>query len=264
MVDVVVLGAGPTGLIAAWAAQQSGAKVQIVSVKKKSELFGCQYLHAPVPNVSQPQADRTVTYTMVGDPDAYEAKVYGGVLRLPPTVSSRTLAGTVAPAWDLRAAYAQLWEHFEGSIVDREVGVEDVMAMRAYYNPRAIFSSLPLPTLCAAPGVHAFLSASCWALGDAPALGQTVPIPCPDDTVVCNAEKDVGYYRVARVFDHTTAEWPGWRPRPPLKGVVPFKKPVATTCTCWQGIVTRIGRYGTWTKGVLAHEAYDVVRKELA
>jgi hypothetical protein len=100
-------------------------------------------------------------------------------------------------------------------------------------------------------------------MGDAPERGQVVPIDIPEDTVLCNGSRDVGYYRAARVFGHSSVEWPGARPKPPLSGVVIFSKPLTTSCTCWEGEILRVGRYGTWTKGVLSHQAYSATSKAL-
>ena len=58
--NVAVLGCGPAGLIAAWAAEQAGADVQIYSKKVQSIIPGSQYLHGPIPGVSSPYAEGVV------------------------------------------------------------------------------------------------------------------------------------------------------------------------------------------------------------
>lgn len=263
MVKVLILGCGPAGLLAAHAASYAaefGAQVAIASTKKKSELFGCQYLHGPIPNLDL--RTTTVDYQLVGTADDYAAKVYGNRL-MAGTVSPVSLTGS-HPAWDLRQAYDRLWERWESYIMDVTLSPADIEPFLHFQRPDVVINSLPLPVLCQRPEEHAFRAEECWAMGDAPALGQTVPVPCPEDTVVCNGDPDTGWYRVSHIFGHKTAEWPGLRPRPPFEGVVRFKKPLATTCTCWhlsegeqKQDILRVGRYGTWTKGVLSHEAFN-------
>jgi hypothetical protein len=260
-VKILVLGCGPSGLLAAHAASLAeGATIKIVSKKRPSELFGCQYLHGPIPDLNL--RTTTVNYELRGTVDDYATKVYG----------NRIMAGTVSPevyggphpAWDLRQAYEQLYDRYYEAIEDCELMPDTVGELFNYLTPDLIVSSIPLPVLCQRPEEHAFRQQSCWAIGDAPERGQTVPVPCPEDTIVCNGERDTGWYRVSNVFGYRTAEWPGLRPRPPFAGVVQFAKPLATTCTCWhvsegeeKHDVLRVGRYGTWTKGVLSHEAFN-------
>lgn len=264
---ILVLGSGPAGLLAAHAASfVEGAEVKILSRGKPSELFGCQYLHGPIPGLDL--ATTTVQYTLEGTAEDYALKVYG----------TRKMAGQVSavhlygdhPAWDIRQAYRALWERYSHAIEELEILPETVQPMLDYMSADLVVSSIPAPVLCQQPGAHAFTAQTCWALGDAPERGQYVPVPCPPDTVRCSGSDDHGWYRVSKVFGYRTAEWPGLRPAPPLPGVVPFHKPLATTCTCWhvsegeQGSdVLRVGRYGTWTKGVLSHEAFNTTVKVL-
>lgn len=249
---VLILGCGPAGLLAAHAASYApGAHINIVSIKQKSQLFGCQYLHGSIPDLTL--ATTTVNYELRGTTDEYSRKVYGGVL--PQGVSPAHLKG-VHPAWDIRAAYDQLWERYAGLVDDFVVDHHDMASMVGYYTPDVVISSIPAPLLCLKPEEHAFTAQQCWAMGDAPALGQRVPMPCPEDTIVCDGTRDTSWYRVSRVFGHTTVEWSGLRLKPPLEGVVAFTKPLATTCDCWPDVI-RVGRYGTWTKGVLSHEAFN-------
>lgn len=252
---VLILGSGPSGLLAAHAASylpDANAEVKILSRKQPSGLFGCQYLHGPIPDLGL--RTTTVRYERVGTDEDYATKVYGNAF-MAGQVSPATLHGT-HPAWDIRQAYGALSNRYWDSIEEIELAPETVGEVFTYLVPDLVINSIPLPVLCQQPEEHAFREQRCWALGDAPDLGQSVPVPCPEDTIICNGDRDTGWYRVSRVFGHATAEWPGLRPKPPLRGVVPFSKPLATTCDCWPQVV-RVGRYGTWTKGVLAHTAFN-------
>jgi len=260
-VKMLILGCGPAGLLAAHAASfMPDVEIKVVSKKRPSELFGCQYLHGPIPGLILPTT--TVHYLLNGTEEGYATKVYGSRL-MAGQVSPAALHGT-HPAWDLREAYRQLYDWYESSIEDCELYPDTIPDLLTHLQPDLTISSIPLPVLCQREE-HAFRSQDCWALGDAPERGQSVPVPCPADTIVCNGDPDTGWYRVSNVFGYKTAEWPGLRPRPPFTGVVPFSKPLATTCDCWQPdlvpqanpSILRVGRYGTWTKGVLSHEAFN-------
>lgn len=260
---ILILGCGPAGLLAAHAANYvQGAEVKILSRKRPSELFGCQYLHGPVPDLTL--RTTTVAYQLQGSVEDYATKVYGNRL-MAGTVSVEVLEDT-HPAWDLRQAYGLLQERYWDQVEDLELMPETIRPMLEYLVPDVVISSVPLPVLCQQPEEHAFRAQTCWAMGDAPERGQSVPVPCPEDTILCSGERDTGWYRVSNVFGYKTAEWSGLRPKPPLSGVVPFTKPLATTCDCFRpgpsmtsqpGHIFRVGRYGTWTKGVLSHEAFN-------
>jgi hypothetical protein len=252
---VLVLGCGPAGLIAAYAAQREfGADVLILSMKRPSPLFGCQYLHAPLPGITEERDGQPVTYTLHGTAEAYRAKQYGSVT-LP--VSPQQLAGNHM-AWDIRVAYERLWERFEPYIHDISLNPSDIVPLLSESMPDLCISSLPAPVLCQTADRHVFNSVNAWAIGDAPALGQRVAdfgYQVPPFTVWCSGEPEVSWYRACNVFDHTTVEWPGHKRRPPIDGVVPFPKPLSTDCDCMPSIL-RVGRYGRWQKGTLSHEAY--------
>jgi hypothetical protein len=258
-VKILVLGSGPAGLLAAHAASYAeGAEVKILSRKQPSGLFGCQYLHGPIPGLDL--RTTTVRYQRVGTDADYAQKVYG-TTTMANQVSPATLVGT-HPAWDIRQAYGHLTNRYWDQIEELDITPDVVDSLLHHLDPDLVISSIPAFALCQQLGNHAFSEQRCWALGDAADRGQTVPVPCPDDTIICNGDVDTGWYRVSRVFGQATAEWPGWRPKPPLKGVVGFSKPLATTCDCWPGFL-RVGRYGTWTKGELAHHAFAKTVKRL-
>jgi hypothetical protein len=257
-IKVLILGCGPAGLISAYAAEREfGAEVKIISVKRPSQLYGCQYLHQNIPglDVGEPQL---VHYRLSGTIEEYRKKVYGSLL---PPVSPQQYADDHL-AWDLRRTYAGLWERFENDVVDVRLSPVDMVPMLSDFMPDVAISSLPAPVLCQSGDRHTFTDVQCWAMGDSPdqsvaAYGYNI-MPF---TVWCDGTKDVSFYRACNVFDHTTVEWPGHKKKPPFDGVVPFNKPLSTDCNCLPSVL-RVGRYGTWQKGILSHQAYDAtVRK---
>lgn len=249
---VMVLGCGPAGLMAVHAAAGLGHDVVVVSKKRKSEMYGAQYLHKEIPGIDCGKPE-LIHYRLEGSITGYREKVYGSNYR-----------GTVSPdeleeshwGWNIRAAYDDLWDTYGRFVIDREFQCpEDIdeLLRKGRHGADLVVSSLPAPLLCTTPE-HTFAVQEIYAIGDAPERGVVNPIKVPPGTIVCNGEPDVGWYRTANVFGRSTTEWPLKR-KPPVTGVALVNKPIATNCTCWPD-VRRVGRYGQWTKGVLAHTAY--------
>lgn len=257
---VLILGAGPAGLLAAHAVR-SHTNEEVVIVSKdarKSRLYGCQYLHAYIPPATYGEitqrAGVPVEYRVRGDADSYGRKVYG------PDYAGHTSAdeyGSAEPhkAWDLRAAYDKLWDAWSDGIVPVTVeGPDEMAGALEYYRPELVFSTIPAPVLCHEPRSHYFNSQEVWAVGDAPDQGVRAPFRPAPFTVECNGEPAPRWYRAANVYDYCTVEWPA-HPRPPQEGVTLVQKPLETNCDCFPE-VKRLGRYGKWKKGYLAHHAY--------
>jgi hypothetical protein len=250
-VKVLILGCGPAGLMACHAAAMAGHDVVVVSKRRKSEMYGAQYLHAPIPKIDCGKP-RLIEYQLRGTIDGYRYKVYGPDSRR--AVSPETLEESHL-GWNIRRAYDDLWDMYGSYVVHTEFQMPtDLHRFLESGDASAdlVISSLPAPLLCTT--THQFSGEDIWAIGDAPERGVVNPIAVPAETVVCNGEPDVSWYRTANVFGRSTTEWPVRR-KPPVEGVARVTKPLATDCTCWPA-VRRVGRYGQWTKGVLSHTAY--------
>lgn len=268
---VIVLGAGPSGLVAAETAVSLGAHVVVLSLGDhgkpvKSNLFGCQYLHAPVVGGLGPGSP--VSYELVGTSSGYRDKVYGPDSQV--SVSPDEY-GTGEPhlAWNLRLAYDNLWSFWGHRIhaLGYPINYGEVKSL-LLTDADLVISTIPAPFICGKRGGEdgcLFRSQPIWAMGDAPR--QRVPIPCPDDTVICNGTKDTGWYRVARVFGHSTVEYP-WRDgrKPPLSGITQVNKPTSHRCKCWaeEPRVLQVGRFGKWEKGYLVHNVFEDVTKAIS
>lgn len=251
--DAVVLGCGPAGLFAAHALTENGYRVTIHSKLRRSEMYGAQYLHHPIPGLTDDQEPVTVRYQLEGTAEDYRAKVYGNGANVPTSVETLE---EEHEAWDIRAAYYKAWSLYANLILHRDVTPLSLQDTIRHAGRRTVIvSSIPLRSLCFRPEDHVFSSQQIWAIGDAPERGVFVPFLAPHNTVVCNGLRDTGWYRMSNVFGYRTVEWPGGK-KPPIKNVAPVEKPIATNCDCFHPRVYRVGRYGTWTKGVLAHEAY--------
>lgn len=263
---VAIFGCGPSGLFAAWAAVQNGAsRVAIISKKRRSELYGAQYLHMPIPGIDVEY--RQVEYRLLGSVDNYRQRVYGDNYLGPTSVEE--FIG-YQEAWDIRATYNRLYDRFEDHIHGVK-GSLDGMAMRKMLTSKAlegfdlIFSTIPLPAICLKPEVHKFVSQRIWAIGDAPGRGQVCPVQCDAEKILCNGlaksnvEGDVPtWYRVSNVFGHTTAEWPAWHYPNQKVEAADVRKPISTNCDCHPEL-RMLGRYGKWEKGILSHQSYSEV-----
>lgn len=255
---VAVLGCGPAGLVATHAAVEAGADVRVFSKLRKSELFGAQYLHEPIPGFD-PGPSQRINYALLGTIDDYRRKVYG------PTYDGSVSPGSLAPghlAYDIRHTYDQLWAAYS-SLITRAV-VNPLWLSRAYGRFDVVLNTIPLPSLCDSRR-HRFDGQSIWALGDAPSRGQHVPRPygIEEGDVICNGLPDPPWYRASLIFGHATIEWSygGANSSPDFAAVV--WKPIWNNCDCWPW-VTMLGRYGRWQKGVLVHHTYQETVKCLA
>ncbi|UOW92954.1 oxidoreductase [Mycobacterium phage Leopard] len=258
MKSVAILGCGPSGLMAAHAGMLSGWNVAIYSRKVKSELHGAQYLHQPIPGLPC-GSPKLVRYFLRGTPEDYRRKVYGD-----------TWDGTVSPedfeenhdAWDLRLAYEHLWETWEYDI--RPIDIKwsaDGGLPKHLSKYDMVISTVPRTVWDSDP--NHFESTLIWAKGDRVGrIGQE------DNTIECNAEPNVAWYRSAKIFGHSTFEWP-WRAHyqgqdvPPMAGAVKVRKPLRYTGEDHTGFI-HLGRYGAWEKGVLTSDTFFEAMKAFA
>jgi hypothetical protein len=253
---VAVLGCGPAGLIAAHGVVMASNEVHIFSKARKSFMYGAQYLHEPIPGISNQDRFKVVDYQLRGSVEDYRRKVYGN---LPPLFQSSVEALESAhAAWDIREAYDRLWSWYGGSVVNIDLSDHDAIKS-IIKGHEIVISSIPAPLLC--EGHHQFRSEGVWAAGEAHDIGRSLQAyQCPDNTVICNGWREPSWYRLSNVFGYKTAEWPGWMKKPPFGEPARVEKPLATNCDCWPSII-RVGRYGKWKKGALSHEAYGVAFK---
>lgn len=241
--DVIVLGCGPAGLLAAHAAQSVGMNVAIVSKKVRSSLQGAQFLHQFIPGLTPPQPDAVIDVRKMGTKEGYATKVYGD----PSAPVSWDNYDGPTPAWNLLYAYDQLWETWKDRIYDHNVD-EDMMEWVSDYNH--VISSVPLPVLAK-------------AYGDADAtfefqdvhISTGLKVMLAPQVVVYNGQPEDEWYRASRLFGWGSMEYPKEGQNTKL-----IRKPLRSTGTeeiyPW---VLRVGRYGRWEKPVLAHHAYTAV-----
>jgi hypothetical protein len=250
----IVLGCGPTGMFATHALALGGYEVRVLSRKRRSEMFGAQYLHKPIPGLSGFMEPVKLTYRLWGTEEQYAQKIYGS--RNIPFVSPSKLAGE-HEAWDIRRAYYDAFSRYSdliqpfstingadlGDIINDEQGWGTL-----------IVSTIPAPAICTTPA-HIFRTQDVWAVGDAPERGVFCPVKREESEVICNGLENPSWYRAANIFGYCTAEWPEDTP-PPIPGLTIVSKPIDTSCDCWKGRVVRLGRFGAWDKSAYSHDGF--------
>jgi hypothetical protein len=251
--------------MAAHAAKLAGAdRVSIFSKRRKSELFGAQYLHSPIPGMTD-GAPVTVRYLLKGSAEEYRRKVYGD--QWDGTVSPEDLGGEHF-AWDIRRTYNNLWERYGDYVMGTDISVRWLTCFMASEGKSydIVVSSIPKPLLCCSPDIHVFRGQQIYVLGDAPERGLFVPdslrLPA-NNMVVCSGEANDSWYRISKIFGYSTIEWPA-RPHDPRSDVTlsTLEKPLDNDCDCWAKIL-HVGRFGRWAKGVLSDSAFHSVSAAL-
>src|SRR4249920_625426 len=161
---VVILGCGPAGLAAATAVVSSGREAVIISnTDQPSRIYGCQYLHAPVPGYVSVGHVR-VSYRLTGTAEQYRRKVYGDSWH--GKVSPEDFAGD-HDAWDIRETYERMWKDL---ITDQQVGLIVTRVLKGRIplihslHPELVVSTIPAQALCYQPK-HEFGTYTIWANG---------------------------------------------------------------------------------------------------
>ncbi len=271
--NVAILGCGPTGLLAAHACAMNGAEFRIFSKRRKSFLFGSQYLHEPIPGISDFDDCADISYETKGSPVEYRRKVHGSAWD-----------GIISPedfeqhdkAWNIRQAYDRLWQYYGHMVESYEIPVTPLPSNRTAIGTMnyrhaeenlhlseydLVVSTVPR-TYWRLPGDE-FIHSKGWVMGDAPEHGEFCPFTTPkDNQIICDGTKEVGYTRLSRVFGYTTIEWPE-HSKPPIPGVAEIIKPLRFESGGIPAPENWLfsGRYGEWHKGILATDAFTQVLK---
>lgn len=250
---VTILGSGPAGLLAAFAAEQKGCEVKIVSDGKPSNVAGAQYLHVPIPGLTDGVRPSMITYTKVGDMDGYAQKAYG---EPGAQVSWETFVVGDYPSWNLRRFYEQLWDRYQNRVEARHLEPNDIDEI-CQWDRGPVFSSIPLHTICKDKIAHEFR-------GQKVAFTEEELVKVPMMQVYSGRPTDP-WYRTACLFDYCSAEYAihdGMDAHVPWDLVVyDGIKPVANSCNCYTHYpnFAKIGRFGQWRRGILTNHAYEEV-----
>jgi hypothetical protein len=255
--NVAILGCGPSGLLAARAADVRGHKVDLYSRKVKSEINGAMFMHASIPGISDVAPEFMIDIIKSGVREGYAENVYGDPSH---PVSWDKFEGGPFPAWDLRAAYDKLWERWEGRILSIEITQAILLSLIETYDK--VISTVPANAICALPDVHRFDSQRIWIERMEGGLIERVN---DDNLMYYNGYTRDGkygmigppWYRYCQINGLRSWEYA----RPPsgdsiADSMVEGYKPTGTNCDCWPQIM-KLGRFGAWQKQVLTHHVYE-------
>ena len=270
---VAILGCGPAGLMAAHACALSGVRHAVFSKPQHSVLGGAQFLHSPIPGLTDQLPEAVVNYCVIGDAATYQAKAYGQGHQ-PSFVSfDNVLNRSTQPAWNLVSAYSKLWDAYEKTINDFTVKAEH-MTDGTFDQFDLVISSIPRPFLCKQqssspadqmPNGHVFNYQTI----------KIMPGQCfvPDSWhggpsnmhIFYNGSPDQSWYRSCNLWGYRFTEFGGHLSLP-YQDMVPARKPLTHNCDCHSDTdkLMFVGRYGKWQKGVLAHTAYFETRNLLS
>lgn len=243
----------------AHAAELSGWDFSIYSRKRKSPLYGAQYLYKPIPslNCSDP---KLVSYELHGTPEAYVKKVYGDNWDHLPDINYYNVKHE---AWDIREAYDRLWLLYSGEIEHCDIPNYNSSDVIFYPIPwrfcDLVISTVPR-TIWAQPG-DIFESVPIWALGDTET--RRVMDRPPEFHVIDNSHIYPSWHRVSNIFNYCTMEWPCDRSPygdtftdlAPVSGASVVLKPNYCKCSGAKDFI-HLGRYGAWQKGIRSADAF--------
>jgi hypothetical protein len=281
MTEVIVLGAGPAGLLASWGAFNQGAHVTIYDVDpsyRPERIFSLQYMHHPcdVPGVR----DLKLHYQIVG-PDGPEKlveerfidgpshrdlvkRMYNLKLKRPldEANSTRFLFDTPTTVWSLRDAYRILYHLFEPSMKRiRPLAWIDVVALSAMFD--VIVNTVPLSIL--RPNLR-------WPVRTGWIAMDWLPIDLADDHCLYSLQEADPWYRATNLDGGKATEFvdpvPGWPSSFKERGwggaaLQELRKVAENTVlddlklneTLPKNLLFT-GRWGSWNPKALTHQAY--------
>lgn len=248
--NIAVLGCGPSGLLAAHAANELGHNVVVYSMPQKSEISGAMFMHTMIPGLSGVSPEMQIEIVKSGIREGYAENVYGDPEH---PVSWDKFEPGLFPAWDLRKTYDKLWWKWQGRIIPANITLTVLASICEGHDK--VISSIPAPTICIRPKVHVFDSQKIWI--------KRMEGVSPRNVMHYNgwtADGKYGqvgpkWYRYSQIQGHRS-----WEYSIPIENgdVVEGYKPIFTNCDCWPRVM-KVGRFGAWRKQVLTHHVWNEV-----
>jgi len=249
---VAVLGCGPAGLLAAYAAECEGAVVEIFSKPMRSKIHGAQFLHEEIDGIKVPSTE--VNFQFLGTPEMYAKKIYGPIADMVQT-SWGKYEGSIT-AYSMNHLYAQLWGTYQKRINRVEYISKDFINAVEDQNYDLLVSTIPAPALCLDPDEHFFDSQKFWIF-DVPEDGMP---RVGGNQITYNGDWGTPWYRSSRLFGKSYIEFGDNSIHP--DNCYPASKIIHTNCDCRKNWI-KTGRFGAWKRGVLVHDAYWEVKNAM-
>lgn len=237
---IAIFGCGPAGLLAAHACAEFGVDFNIYSIKRKSPISGAQYIHMAIPGIHSPQEpDGHVIFSKVGTKGGYAKKVYGN---MDAECSWDKFQEGLQPAWSMEKTYDALWDMYAEKIEHISITPSFVQQMTAVED--LVVNTIPMYMLCMRKEHH-FAHTTVWIKTGSLGFAGLGP-----NTIIYNGLAQDDWYRASNLWGHESVEYGSRHPQ-----AIHGHKPLGNNCNCHPDML-RVGRFGKWQKGVLAHEAY--------
>lgn len=258
MKQIVILGAGPSGLMAAHAVAQRGYRPRLLDVhpiKPDGQTAGVFYLHAPCD--LEIMCEFVSVSSVGGSAETYCRKVYGDSATA--IYTSFPTQSKIELVYDGMGAMGLLWDRYEPYIErTRPLNWEDVVGPIAL-DSDLVINTIPLDLLT---GMR-MPFARTWV--------YTVDQGGDEAFVHYDGRPEVPWYRISNIFGRMTTEFvPGIDPRSMIvnTGIGKLRNvrkvinaPDLIPSTTANVFLT--GRYGSWDKHCLTHNVYERVHKRL-
>lgn len=243
---VAILGAGPAGLMSAWACATRGVTPDIFSQGGPSKIVGAQYLHHELPFLYLHAGVEPVgiTYIKRGTPEGYSYKVYRDSKKK--SSWDRWRQG-VTLGWPISSIYTFLWDRFYNRLHSENITASLARDLLAEYD--VVASTIPPRSYCEFQDEHEFTTAQTWIVEEEPSISPW--------TIIYDGSQDVAYHRLSHLEGRQFAEYGTYMYEADV-----VTKPQMTTCGCMPRIL-RLGRYGQWKRDVLTSDAYFQMERYL-
>jgi len=246
MKKVCIIGCGPSGLLAAHAAEQGGHKFTIVSKElRKSVMGGAMYLHEAIPGLTEQVPDGQLYIEKRGMATGYAKKVYGDENH---SVSWNLFATGMHRIWYMDRAYNKLWRRYKDHVKIHNVSEHTMDEIIRHFD--LVIATMPKPAVCY--GGHVFESVPVW-------IRQRRLTGIHSNTMTYSGLEEDPWYRKSTINNVVNIEY---AQRPPSDDYYGGIKPTRNNCTCWRRVMWA-GRWGRWEKGVLVHHVYQQVKHAL-
>jgi hypothetical protein len=248
MKTVAVIGCGPAGVLAAYAALQEGAEVTVWSPPGvgKSPIHGAQYIHGEVVGLPESAEPFYVRYRYVGTEEGYRQKIYGD--SVPTNGTSWGMFRPKELAWPMGAVYDYLWNVVElnAAVGYRVLTGVDLLRMVEEYD--YVLNTAPLNKL----------TGGTFTMEEVYALPKNM-LRVPENEIWYLGDEDRAY-RASNIAGHPSTEYPTREAVPAWNRAKATRVIKPLDCQVELPGVYRLGRYGKWQKGQLAHHAYEEAR----
>ncbi len=276
MKPIVIVGAGISGLVAAWALEELDIPFRIVDKGPRESLprlvRGCVYFHDRCNLPESEVRSQEIRTGLLGVPGGnelpailYHEKVWGDKPYVHNSVERLPLSGhVISTAWSMNDALRFLTHRYLPMIEFMELDRQEILDWSTTFK---VVSTIPLYLLapdarCEASPLWIFQGEAGYWRGkedpdhlDDPTFGQV-------GHVIYNVDPETAWYRLSCMFGYISIEYSSKAPGMPLtKNMKIVTSPDADAFEQANPSIMLTGRWGRWARGVLGHETYHAVRE---